>query len=97
MCRNCESSQICPCCGEYFDEEGYEVAAYNEPICRSCYEYECNTDDLTDDSSEDFEKWLYILTACSFSFLLLIFTIIGCFNSKRTNSELKEMLKTHIK
>jgi hypothetical protein len=55
------------------------------------------TEDLTDDSSEDFEKWLYILTACSFSFLLLIFTIIGCFNSKRTNSELKEMLKAHIK
>ena len=55
------------------------------------------TEYLTDDSSEDFEKWLYILTACSFSFLLLIFTIIGCFNSKRTNSELKEMLKAHIK
>ena len=55
------------------------------------------TEDLTDDSSEDFEKWLYILTACSFTFVLLIFTIIGCFNSKRTNSELKEMLKSNIK
>ena len=55
------------------------------------------TEDLTDDSSEDFEKWLYILTACSFTFVLLIFTIIGCFNSKRINSELKEMLKSNIK
>ena len=55
------------------------------------------TEDLTDDSSEYFEKWLYILTACSFFFLLLIFTIIGCFHLKRTKSELKEMLKSHIK
>ena len=55
------------------------------------------TEDLTDDSSEDFEKWLYILTACSFTFVLLIFTVIGCLNSKRTNSELKEMLKSNIK
>ena len=49
LCRNCESSQVCPCCGEYFDGDGYNVAAYNEPICYGCYEYECNTDDLTDD------------------------------------------------
>ena len=55
------------------------------------------TEDLTDDSSDDFEKWLYILTTCSFSFLLLIFTTIGCINSKKTNSELKEMLKSNIK
>ena len=51
------------------------------------------TKDLTDDSSTDFEKWLYVLTAGSFTLLLLIFTIIGCFHSKRSNSELKEMLK----
>jgi len=55
------------------------------------------TEYLTDDSSDDFEKWLYILTTCSFSFLLLIFTTIGCINSKKTNSELKEMLKSNIK
>jgi len=49
LCQSCESSQVCPCCGEYFDGEGYEVAAYSEPICYGCYEYECNTDDLTDE------------------------------------------------
>ena len=54
------------------------------------------TKDLTDDSSTDFEKWLYVLTAGSFTLLLLIFTIIGCFHSKRSNSELKEMLKSNI-
>jgi hypothetical protein len=54
------------------------------------------TEDLTDNSSEDFEKWLYILTACSFTFVLLIFTIIGCFHSKKSNSELKEMIKSNI-
>ena len=52
------------------------------------------TEDLTDDSSENFEKLLYILTACSFTFLLLFFTIIGCIHSKKINSELKEMLKS---
>ena len=55
------------------------------------------TENLTDDSSDIFEKWLYILTACSFTFLLLIFTIIGCINSKKINSELKEMLKSNTK
>ena len=55
------------------------------------------TDDLTDDSSEDFETWLYILTACSFTLVLLIFTTIGCIKSKKIKSELKEMLKSNIK
>lgn len=54
------------------------------------------TKDLTDDSSTDFEKWLYILTAGSFTLLLLIFTIIGCFHSRKTKSELKEMLKSNL-
>ena len=52
------------------------------------------TEDLTDDSSENFEKLLYILTGSSFTFLLLIFTIIGYIHSKKINSELKEMLRT---
>ena len=55
------------------------------------------TDDLTDNSSEDFETWLYILTACSFTLVLLIFTTIGCIKSKKIKSELKEMLKSNIK
>ena len=53
------------------------------------------TDDLTDDSSDNFEKWLYILTTLSFTFVLLIFTIIGCFHSRKIKSELKEMLKSN--
>ena len=55
------------------------------------------TEDLTDDSSANFEKWLYILTACSFSLVLIIFTIIGCFHSRKTKSELNQMLKAYIK
>lgn len=51
------------------------------------------TEDLTDINSEDFEKWLYILTTSSFTFLLLIFTVIGCIHSRKVNKELKEMLK----
>ena len=51
------------------------------------------TEDLTDINSEDFEKWLYILTTLSFTFLLLIFTVIGCIHSRKINKELKEMLK----
>ena len=55
------------------------------------------TEYLTDDNSEDFEKWLYILTTCSFTFVLLIFTIIGCFHSRKIKLELQEMLKSDIK
>ena len=55
------------------------------------------TEDLTDDSSANFEKWLYILTACSFTLVLIIFTIIGCFHSRKTKSELNQMLKAYIK
>ena len=55
------------------------------------------TEDLTDDSSANFEKWLYILTACSFTLVLIIFTIIGCFHSRKTKSELNQMLKANIK
>lgn len=51
------------------------------------------TEDLTDTDSDDFEKWLYILTTSSFTFLLLIFTVIGCIHSRKVNKELKEMLK----
>ena len=51
------------------------------------------TEDLTDINSEDFEKWLYILTPFSFTFLLLIFTVIGCIHSRKVKKELKEMLK----
>jgi len=55
------------------------------------------TEYLTDDNSEDFEKWLYILTTCSFTFVLLIFTVIGCFHSRKIKLELQEMLKSDIK
>lgn len=51
------------------------------------------TEDLTDINSDQFEKWLYILTTFSFTFLLLIFTILGCIHSRKVNKELKEMLK----
>jgi hypothetical protein len=51
------------------------------------------TDDLTDINSAKFEKWLYILTAFSFTFLLLIFTIFGCIHSRKVKKELREMLK----
>ena len=55
------------------------------------------TEDLTDNSSENFEKWLYILTACSFTLVLLIFTIVGCFHSRKIKSELNQMLSANIK
>ena len=55
------------------------------------------TEDLTDNSSENFEKWLYILTACSFTLVLLIFTIVGCFHSRKIKSELNQMLSENIK
>ena len=55
------------------------------------------TEDLTDNSSENFEKWLYILTACSFTLVLLIFTIVGCFHSRKIKSELNQMLNADIK
>ena len=54
-------------------------------------------EDLTDTNSENFEKWLYILTACSFTFVLLIFTIVGCFHSRKIKSELNQMLNADIK
>lgn len=50
------------------------------------------TEDLTDINSENFELWLYILTTFSFTFLLLIFTIIGCIHSRKVKKELREML-----
>lgn len=49
LCPDCEPTQICPCCGEYFEGEGYNVSSYDKPICYSCYEYECDGDDLSDD------------------------------------------------
>ena len=50
------------------------------------------TDALTDINSKDFEKWVYILTASSFTFVLLFFTIIGCLHSRKVKKELNEML-----
>ena len=47
---------------------------------------------LTDINSEQFEIWLYTLTTFSFTFLLLIFTIIGCIHTRKVNKELREML-----
>ena len=49
LCGSCESTQICPCCGEYFEGEGYYVSTYEDPICYSCFEYECENDDLSGD------------------------------------------------
>ena len=66
---------------------------YND--CTYIFSEERNnyTEDLTDINSDQFEIWLYILTTFSFTFLLLIFTIIGCIHSKKVNKELNEMLK----
>lgn len=50
FCTNCEPIQICPCCGEYMDGDGYYVSAYSDPICYSCYDYECGMDDLSQDT-----------------------------------------------
>lgn len=49
LCLSCEPSHVCPCCGEYFEGDGYYVAAYADPICDNCIEYECDRDDLTED------------------------------------------------
>ena len=49
LCFDCERTQICPCCGEYFEGEGYIISSYDDPICWNCYDYECETDDLTDE------------------------------------------------
>ena len=49
LCSNCEKVQICPCCGEYFEGEGYIISSYEDPICWTCYDYECENDDLTDE------------------------------------------------
>ena len=51
------------------------------------------TDALTDIDSKDFEKWVYILTISSFTFVLIFFTTIGCIHKRKINKELKEMLK----
>lgn len=70
-----------------------KLGYYNE--CTYIYSEDRHdyTKDLTDMDSDQFEKWLYILTICSFTFLLLIFTTIGCFHTRKVNKELKEMLK----
>lgn len=49
LCSDCERTQICPCCGEYFEGEGYIISSYEDPICWTCYDYECENDDLTDE------------------------------------------------
>ncbi len=49
LCFDCERTQICPCCGEYYEGEGYIISSYDEPVCWNCYDYECETDDLTDE------------------------------------------------
>lgn len=54
------------------------------------------TDELTDINSDSFEKWVYVLTASSFTFVLLISTIVGCIHSKKVNKELKEMLNNKL-
>ena len=70
-----------------------KIAIYNE--CTYIFSYERNnyTEDLTDINSDQFEKWLYILTTFSFTFLLLIFTTLGCIHSRKVKKELTEMLK----
>ena len=47
FCNFCEPSKVCPQCGEYFDDEGYYVSAYEDPICYSCFEYECGIDEIS--------------------------------------------------
>lgn len=50
MCLNCESTSVCPCCGEYFDDEGYMVNAFDSPICPYCWEYETSMDEISENS-----------------------------------------------
>ena len=69
------------------------ISFYNECTYIYTEDRDNYTEDLTDINSAQFEKWLYILTTFSFTFLLLIFTIIGCIHSRKVNKELKEMLK----
>jgi hypothetical protein len=69
------------------------IAIYNESTYIFSYDRNNYTEDLTDINSDQFEKWLYILTTFSFTFLLLIFTTLGCIHSRKVNKELKEMLK----
>lgn len=48
FCLGCENTQICPCCGEYFEGEGFYISNYDDPICSYCFDYECDTDDLSE-------------------------------------------------
>ena len=70
-----------------------KIAIYNECTYIFSYNRSNYTEDLTDINSDQFEKWLYILTTFSFTFLLFIFTTLGCIHSRKVNKELKKMLK----
>ena len=70
-----------------------KIGYFNEGIYIFSKERNNYTDDLTDINSDKFERWLYILTAFSFTFLLLIFTIVGCMHSRKVKQDLKEMLR----
>ena len=49
LCHNCENTQYCPCCGEYYEGEGYFISSFEDPICYGCFEYDCEQDDLSGD------------------------------------------------
>lgn len=48
FCATCENTQVCPCCGEYFEGEGFYISNYDDPICSYCFDYECSYDDLSE-------------------------------------------------
>lgn len=52
------------------------------------------SDALTDMDSTNFEKWLYALTIASFTFLLIIFGILGFLHKRQVQKELNEMLNS---
>ena len=48
FCSNCEPSKVCPMCGEYFDGEGYTISTFEDPICESCFDYDCSMDQISE-------------------------------------------------
>lgn len=65
MCNNCDTVQICDCCGEpIYDDCVYWIDDRDGPICESCFEDECCYDNFNSDeyhlSNNMTEIWLLL-------------------------------------
>ena len=66
LCQKCDNGIKCACCGEWITNGSfyYDIPEfYDEPVCESCIEWECVTDEVTDITHYNGENMITVYLA----------------------------------